>query len=174
MRLEVVIHFLQWVPTFIADRLKVDIPFETVEDGGEGISEDEVVVDELAIGAAGSVGNAPAEGFGGAGEYLANAFAVLEADFIGMNMVAESPGLNDGEEAPAKLGFTLLGEFDRDDACREGTIHQRPKALTHAGGVHDDVLGIPGLGEVFEFSEDRKVVLTDPTMTGDNMVGGAL
>jgi hypothetical protein len=58
----------------------MDIPFQAVEDGGEGIGEDMVVVDELTIGAAGPIGDAPAEGFGGTGEDLGDAMAVLEAD----------------------------------------------------------------------------------------------
>ncbi len=59
------------------------MPFEAVEDGGEGIGEDVVVVDELAIGTARAVGDAPAEGLGGTGEDLADAMAVLEADLVG-------------------------------------------------------------------------------------------
>ena len=100
------------------------VPFEPVEFGNEGIGQDEIVVDELAIRATGAIGDAPAEGFGGAGEDLADAMAVLEADFVGMDMVTEAAGLDDGEEAPANLGFFLLGEFDRDDPGGEGMIEQ--------------------------------------------------
>ena len=148
------------------------VPFEQVEFGGEGIGEDEVVVDELAIRATRAIRDTPAKGFGGTWENLANAAAVLEADFVSMGMVAEATDLDDGEEAPAKLGFFGLGEFDGDDTGREGTIQKGPEAFANAGGIDYDVLGMPGFGQVLEFAENGQVVFADPTVAGDDMIGG--
>jgi hypothetical protein len=77
-------------------------------------------------GLAGHIGDTSAEGLGGAGEDLGNTMTVLEADIIGMTMVAEAACLNNGEEAPADLGFFLPGKFDRDEAGGVGTVEQRP------------------------------------------------
>ncbi len=150
----------------------MDVPFELIELGGEGIGEDEVVVDEFTIGATRAIRDAPAEGLLRAGQDLTNAMAILEVDFIGMGMVAEAPGLDDGEETPADLGFFLLGKLDRDDAFRKGTVEQRPEAFANAGGVHDDVLRTPGRGEGFELAKDGQVVFADPTVAFEDMVGG--
>ncbi len=148
------------------------VPFELVKLGDEGIGEDEVVVDKLTIRATRAIGDAPADGFEGAGENLGNAMAVLEADFVGMAMIAEATGLDDGEKAPTDLGFFGLGEFDRNEAGRKGTVEQGPEAFTDAGGIDNDMLGVPGLGQALEFAKNGQVVLANPTMTGDDMVGG--
>ena len=66
-----------------------------------------------------------------------------------MAMIVKAAGFDDGDEAPANLGFFLLGEFDRDDARRKLTVEQCPKTFPDAGGIHDDVRGMPGFGEVF-------------------------
>jgi len=95
------------------------MPFQAIEDGGEGVGEDAVVVDELAIGATRAIGDAPAEVLGGTGEDLVDAMAVLEADFVGGGGIIETAGFDDGEEAPANIGFFLGGEFDRDEAGQE-------------------------------------------------------
>ena len=168
----VMIHIEQRVTARDEDCIQGKMPFELVELGGEGIGQDEVVVDELAIRATGAIRDAPTQGRERARQDLANAAAVLQADFIGVNVVTETAGFDDGEEAPADLGFFLLGEFDRDDAGGEGLIHESPHAFTNPGGIHNDVLRMPGLGEGFQFAEDRQKVLADPTMAGDNMVGG--
>ncbi len=88
-----------------------EMPVELVEFGGEGVGEDEVVVDELAIGTTRAIGDAPTQDLLGAGEDLADAMGVLEVNLISMRMVTETAGLDDGEEAPADLGFFLLGKF---------------------------------------------------------------
>ncbi len=142
----VVIHIQERVTARDDEGSGGQVPFKPVEFGSEGISQDEVVVDEFAIRAARAVGNTPAEGLGGTGEDLADATAVLETDLVGMDMVTEATGLNDGNEAPAKLGFFLLGEFDRDNPGREGMIEQRPETFADAGGIDDDVLRMPGFG----------------------------
>jgi hypothetical protein len=149
------------------------VPFELVEFGDEGIGEDEVIVDEFALGATRALGDAPAEGLLRAGEDLVNATAVLKTDIVGVDMVAEAAGLDDGEEAPAYFGFLRLGELDGDDTGGEGTVEERPEAFAHTGGVDDDVLGVPGLGKAFEFAEYGKVTFADPTVAGDDVVGGA-
>ncbi len=169
---EVAIHILKRVTGIDDEGRGGKVPFELVEFGDEGIGEDEVVVDEFAIRATGAIGDAPAEGLERAGEDLADAAAVLEADFVGMDMVTEAAGLDDGEEAPADLGFFRLGELDRDDTGREGTVEQGPEAFADAGGIDDDVLGMPGFGQAFEFAEDGEVVFADPTVAGDDMIGG--
>ena len=89
-----------------------------------------------------------------------------------MDMVTEAAGLDDGEEAPADLGFFLLGELDRDDTGGEGTIQQGPEAFADAGGIDDDVLGMPGFGKALELAEDGQMVFADPTVTGNDMIGG--
>ena len=131
-------------------------------------------MDELAIRATRAIRDAPAEGFEGAGQDLADTMGVLQADCIGVAVVTEAAGLDDGEETPAKLGFFGLGEFDRDDPAWEGTVEHGPEAFTHAGCVDDDVLGMPGFGEGFDLSTDSKVVFADPTVAGDDMIGGTL
>jgi hypothetical protein len=153
------------------------MPFEAVEDGGKGIGEDVVVVDELTIETAGAVGNAPAESLGGTREDLADAVVVLEADrfvlqIVGGSWVAEATGLDDVEEAPADLRFFLGGEFNRDDASGEGTVEQCPETFAYAGGVDDDVLRGSLLGKVLDLTEDGEVVLTGPGVTGEDAVGG--
>ena len=129
-------------------------------------------MDEPAIGSTGAFGDTPAESLLGAGKNLTDAAAVQEADFVGMDMVTEATGLDDGDETPANLGFLLLGELDRDDTGREGTVEQRPETFADAGGVDDDVLGVPGFGQTLELAEDGQVVFAKPTMAGDDMVGG--
>jgi hypothetical protein len=89
-----------------------DVPLQTVKDGSEGIGEDVVVVDESAIGTAGSIGDTPAEGLGRTGKDLTDAMAVLEADFVGGGWVMEAPGFYNGEELPTNLGFFLGGKFN--------------------------------------------------------------
>ncbi len=153
------------------------MPFEAVEDGGEGIGEDVVVVDELTIGTAGAVRDTPAEGLGGTGEDLADTVVVLEADrfaIVGGSGVGEASGLDDGEEAPADLGFFLGGEFDGDDASGKGTVEQRPKPFADPGGVDDDVLRGAMLGKVLDLTEDGEVVLPGPGVTGEDTVGGMM
>ena len=70
--------------------------------------------------------------------------------------------------------FSVLGEFDRDDTGREGAVEHGPEAFAHAGGVDDDVLGMPGFGQGFDLAEDAEVVFADPTVAGNDMIGGAL
>ncbi len=147
---------------------------EFVELGGEGVGEDVVVVDEFAIGAAGAVGDAPAEGSLGAGEDFGDAVGVLEVDGAGVAVVTEAPGIDDGDEAPADLAFFLLAEFDGDDAAGEGAVEHGVEALANAGGVDDEVAGVPGFGEAFDLAEDGEVVDAGPGMAGDDVVGGAL
>jgi hypothetical protein len=108
---------------------KMEVPFELVEPGHQGVGQDEVVVDQLAVGAAAALGDASAEGPGGAGEDLAYTAGVLQADFIrpgafagGGERIAKAAALDDGEEAPAKLGLFLAGELDRDEAGGEGPV----------------------------------------------------
>ena len=105
------------------------MPFELVELDREGIGQDEVVVDEPAIRAAGAIRDAPAQGLLRAGQDLANAVGVLQADFVGVDVVTEATGLDDGEEAPAELGFLLPGELDRDDPGRERRGRAAPTGL---------------------------------------------
>ncbi len=136
------------------------------------VGEDEIVMDELAIRAARAIGDTPTEGLERAGEDLVNAMAVLETDFVGMDMVTEAAGLDDGEETPADLGFFRLGELDGGDAGREGTVEESPEAFADAGGIDDDMLGMPGFGEALELAEDGKMVLANPTVAGDDMIGG--
>jgi len=149
-------------------------PFELIEFCGEGIGEDEIIMDEFSIGTTRAIRNAPAEGFEGTGKDLANAMAILEADFVCTNFITEAAGLDDGEETPANLGFFLLGEFDGDEAGREGTIEHGPEAFADASGIDDNVLGMPGFGKIFEFAKNRNVIFADPTMAGDDMIGGVL
>ena len=59
-------------------------PGEFVQDGDEGVGEDEIVVDELAVGIARAVGAAPTQSFLRAGEDLELAFGVLDADGVGV------------------------------------------------------------------------------------------
>jgi hypothetical protein len=148
------------------------MPFELIKPGDEGVGEDEVVVDERAIGAASAVGDAPAKGLAGAGENLVAAMSVLEVDRIGVAMVTEAAGLNDGEEAPADLGFFRPGELDGDDAGGIGAVEHAPETLADAGGINDDVLGMPGVVEILELAQDGGVVLAEPTEAGNHMIGG--
>ena len=57
---------------------KGEMPLEQVEAGGEGIGEEVIVMDKLAIGAASAFGDTPAEGFERAGEDLGTALNLLE------------------------------------------------------------------------------------------------
>jgi len=150
----------------------LDIPFQAVEDGGEGVSEDVIIMDEGTIGATRAVGDPPAKVLGGAGEDLADTTAILEADFVGRVWINEPTGFNDGEEAPADLGFFLGGEFNGDHQSRECMIEQRPEAFAHAGGVDDNVLRRPLLRKVLYIAEDGEVVFAGPGMTGEDAVGG--
>ena len=131
-------------------------------------------MDELAIRATRAIGDTPAQGLLRAGEDLADAAGILEVDLSGMNMVTEAAGLDDGKETPADLGLFRLGELDRDDTAGEGTVEHGPEAFPHAGGVDENVLGMPGTGEGLEATKDGEVVFANPTVTGNDMVGGAL
>ena len=175
MRLsEEVIHIRERVTRLNDDGGEGEAPIELIELRNEGVGEQKVIVDELAIRATGPIRYAPAEGLERAGQDLTDAMGVLEADFIGVDMVTEAASLDDGDKAPAKLGFFGLGEFDRDDTSRKEAVEHGPEAFAHTGGVNDDVLGMPGFGEDFDLSTDGKVVFADPTVAGDDMVGGAL
>ncbi len=66
-------------------------------------------------------------------------------------MVFEATGFDDGEETPTDLGFFLGGEFDGDDAGREGAIEQGPEAFADTGGIDDDVVGVAVRGGCFHF-----------------------
>ncbi len=143
-----------------------------IEFGNKGIGEDEIVMDELAIRTTRAIGDTPTEGLERAGEDLVNAMAVLETDFVGMDMVTEATSLDDGEETPTDIGFFRLGELDRGDAGREGTVQESPEAFADAGGIDEDVLGMPGFGQALELAEDGKMVLANPTVAGDDMIGG--
>ena len=171
---EVVVHIFVWEKRFGEKGGGGKVPFELVEFGGEGIGQQEVVVDEFAIRATRAIRDAPTEGLLGAGEDLADAAAVLQANFVGVDMVTEAAGLDDGEKAPAELGFLLFCEFDRNDTGREGTVEHSPETFAHAGGVDGEVLRVPGIGEGFEFAKDAEMVFADPTVTGDDVIGGAL
>ncbi len=147
------------------------MPLLAVEDGGEGIGEDVVVVDEFAIRTAGAVGDTPTEGLGRTGEDLADAVAVLYANFVRGIGIIETPGFDDGKELPADLGFFLGGEFDRDDTGGEGTVEQRPEPFADTGGIDDDVLGRPLGCQILDLTEDRQVILPGPGVTGKDAVG---
>jgi hypothetical protein len=147
------------------------MPFQAVEDSGEGIGKDIVIMDEFAIWPAGAIGDAPMEMFSRAGEDLTDTTAVLKADFIGGGGVNEAAGFNNGEETPADLGFFLGGEFDRDDTGGEGTIKHGPEAFAHAGGVDDDVLRRSLLCQVLDLTEDGEVIFTGPGVTGEDAIG---
>lgn len=61
---------LQRIISFEGFSNRTDIPFQAVKLSDEGIGEEIIMMDELAIRAAGALGYAPAEGPGGAGEDL--------------------------------------------------------------------------------------------------------
>ncbi|HVM70606.1 MAG TPA: hypothetical protein VMT91_02525, partial [Anaerolineales bacterium] len=149
-----------------------EMPFKLVEPGDEGIGEEEVVVEELTIGATSAVWNTPAESLLRAGEDLRDAMGVLEMDFVDVNVVTEAAGLNDGDEAPTQLGLFLLREFHRDNPAGKGTVEQGPKAFANTGGVDDDMLRMPGRGEGLELAKNGKVVFANPTVARQDMVGG--
>ena len=153
---------------------KRNVPFEAVEDGGEGIGEDVVIVDQAAIGTTGAIGNAPTQGFSRTGEDLTDAFAVLDADFIGRSGVCEPAGLDDGEEAPADLGFFLGCEFNGDYPGRKGMIEHSPEAFPNPGGIHDDVLRLPLVSEVLQLAKDGKVIFAGPGEAVDDPVDWAM
>ncbi len=88
--------------------------------------------------------------------------------------VDEATGLDDGEEAPADLGFFLGGEFDRDDAGGECAVEHGPEPFADAGGVDDDLLRGPFFGEVLNLTEDGEVILPGPGVTGEDAVGGVV
>jgi len=83
------------------------MPFQLVEDGGEGVGEDVVVVEQFAIRATGAIGDTPAQVFSGAGEHLADATAILQPNFLRGFSIHEAAGFDDGEKTPADLGFFL-------------------------------------------------------------------
>ena len=172
---EVVIHILQGIMRGLEDnRGGGKVPFECVQPGNEGVGENEIIMEEFAIRATRAIGYTPAHGLERAGQDLTDAAGVLQADCVGVDMVTEAASLDDGKEAPADLGLFRLGELDRDDPGWEGPVEHGPEAFADTGGVDDDVLGMPGTGEGFEFTEDAEVVFADPTVTGDDMIGGAL
>ena len=110
MRLAVeMVHIQERIRRLDDDGWERETPFELIQLGDEGIGEEEIVVDEFAIRATGAIRDAPAEGLERAGQDLADATGVLQADFVGMDMVTEAAGLDDGEEAPANLGFFRAG-----------------------------------------------------------------
>ncbi len=86
-------------------------------------------MDETALWIAGVGGDAPAEDLAGVGKEVVGAVGVLEMDFIGVAVVAEAPGLDDGEELPAVLGFFRLGELDGKDAGGIAMIEHAPEAF---------------------------------------------
>ena len=98
----------------------------------------------------------------------------MEAHGVIGGAIAEATGLDDGEEPPADLALFLCGKLDRDDAGRKGSIEHGPEAFADAGGIYDEVLRMPRVGEVFELAEDSKMVLTLPGMAGYDAVGGTL
>ena len=57
-------------------------PLETIEDGDEGIGEDEVIVDEGAIRGADTIGDAPTQGLARTGKNLRDAVTVLKTDNV--------------------------------------------------------------------------------------------
>jgi len=61
---------LQRIISFEGFSNRTDIPFQAVKLDDEGIGEEIIIMDELAIRAAGTLGDTPAEGLGGAGEDL--------------------------------------------------------------------------------------------------------
>lgn len=151
-----------------------ETPIEGIQFCNQGIGEKEIIVDEFAIRATRAIGDTPAHGLERARQDLTSAAAVLQMHFIGVNMITEAAGLDDGEEAPTELGFFGLGEFDRNDTRRESTVEYGPETFAHASGVDDEVLGMPGLGESLDLTKDAEVVFTDPTVAGDDMIGGTL
>jgi len=172
---EEVIHIVQGIGRRLNDNGGGGkVPFEYIQFGDQGIGENEIIVEEFAIRATRAIRDTPAQGLERAGQDRADAAGILQVDFVSMDMVPEAAGLDDGEEAPADLRFFLLRELDRDNAGGEGAVEHGPEAFAHAGGVDDDVLGMPGAGKGFEFTEDAEVVLADPTVAGDDMIGGAL
>jgi hypothetical protein len=168
-------------------------PFKRVEGSDKGICEQNIIMDKLTIGTTGAVRDTPAEGFGGTREDFGTAGSVLKADKVrGGNRtrrkrimkrtiifplnrnITEATGINDGEEFPAKLGFHQPVELDRDDPTRKRFVQHCPQALTHAGGIHDDILGTPTFGKSLQLTKEGEMVETNPLQTVKDAVGGGL
>ena len=125
-------------------------------------------MEEVAVRATSAIGDAPTKGLAGSGEDLVDAMGVLEVDLIGVAMVTEAAGLDDGENCQPISDFSCW--VNLTGMTREGKVlvEHAPEAFADAGGVDDDVLRTPGVGEAFELAKDGEVALADPTVAGDD------
>jgi len=152
----------------------MEAPIKGVKLGDERVGEEEVVMYESAIGISFALGDTPTQGLGGTGQDFGLAGAVLDFDLGGGRTITEAPGVDDGKEAVADLALGGGGELDGDDFAGEGFVEQSPETFTHAGGVHDNVEGVPGFGEGFELTKDGEVVLAGPFNPVKDAVGGVI
>ena len=100
-RLEIGIHFQKRIAGLDDDGVGVNGPLEVVEDGGEGIGDGDVVVDEEAVLVAATFGDTPAHDLRWAGEDLGFTGRVLTVGFLAWDAIAEAAGVDDGEKAIA-------------------------------------------------------------------------
>ena len=57
------------------------------------------------------------------------------------------------------------------DLWRDSIVHQRPEALTNAGGIHDGLHWAPGLGEGAQCAKDGDMLFAGPFLAEDPAVG---
>ncbi len=74
-------------------------PFEFIEDGGEGIGDWDVVVDEQTVLVAAASGNAPAHELARAGQDLGLAGGILAIRFRRGDAITEAASVDNGKEA---------------------------------------------------------------------------
>jgi len=173
-RLEIGIHIQKRIARLDDDGVGVEDPCEAVEDGGEGISDGDVVMNEEAVLVAAAFGDAPAHDLGRSGEDFGLTSGVLPVSLSAGDAITEAASIDDGEKAITQFALHSLCEFNGDDASGKGFVEHGPQSFADAGGADDDVLRYPQFGKGLYFAEDGDVILTRPLLEVYGAVGGGL
>lgn len=101
----------------------------------------------------------------------------VEVAWIGVrgSVVLKAMGFNDGQEGPAEVGFgaSCEGEGDDETFRREPDFGEEAgEAGAEAGGVDDEVAGVPFVTQVAEDGIQRGVGDALPAEAGDDAVEG--
>ena len=125
----IAIHLQKRIGGIDNNGVGVEGPIEAVEDGGEGIGNGDVVVDEETVLIAATLGHTPTHDLRGTGEDLGLTGGVLAIRRFGGNTILETTSVDDGEKAITQLTLDGLREFNRDDFGRTGFIEHGPQAF---------------------------------------------
>lgn len=168
------IHFLEGVAGGDDEGCGADGPFQLIEDGGEGIGDGDIIMDELAILVAAALGDTPTHELTRARNDLGFTGGILPISDFSRNAIAKATCINNGEKAIGKFALDLLCELDRDYASRKSLVQQCPQTFANACGIYDNMERTPGLAKGFELAEYSKMVLTGPLLGIDDSVGWEL